>query len=298
MHPERRRRTEELDRLAAEGQWEALFQRLMLEEFPSEARMGWQLAFLRPFAVPRMAQILSHAGQLIHDPRKRAYDTGLIIYEIVYGGLDSPRARQMVSLINRAHHGRGIDAEDMTYVLCAFIVTPIRHIGWVGWRAVTTDEKRAAVEFFGHLGQLMNIKSIPRTYAEAEQIYDDFELRNIAPSPEGKLLGSNLIRVLKDMQPTLARSLAVPVFTTLLNDARVARAIGLRPLSGPIQRAAVGLARVRAAVQRQTPPRRKPIFTPGKAVRGIYPHGYELSDLGPPQAGAEPRSSLAATPRD
>jgi len=286
MHPERRRRTAQLAQLAADHRWETLFQRLMLEEFPSAARMGWQLAFLRPFAVPRMARTLVRAGQLVDNPRKRAYDTGLIIYEIVHGGLDSPRARAMVSLINRAHHGRAIGGDDMIYVLCAFIVTPIRHIEWVGWRALTAEEKHSAVEFFGRLGRMMNIEVVPATYPEAEQLYDDFESRNTAPSPEGRVLGSNLVRVLKDMQPAAARPLATPIFTLLLRDRRVVEAIGLQPPSALLQWAIVRAARLRAAWQRTTPPSTKPIFTPGKPVRAIYPHGYELKELGPQEADA------------
>lgn len=297
MHPERRRHTTQLLQLAAEGKWEQLYQRLMLWEFPYEARMGWQLAFLRPFAVPRMADILTSAGHLIHHPRKRAYDTGLIIYEIVHGGFDSPRAREMVSLINRAHHGRGINDEDMTYVLCAFIVTPIRHIGWVGWRQVTDDEKRSAVEFFGQLGRRMNITKIPATYTEAERLYDDFEKQNVAPSTAGEQLGANLVRVLKDMQPTFVRPLATPIFTILLNDRAVAQALGLRPLPQPLQRAAVAAMRLRATFKRETSPRTRPIFTPGKVVRGIYPHGYDLADLGPDQPPAEEsRQSSGGSP--
>ena len=286
MHPERRRRTAELEQLASEGHWETLFQRLMLQEFPSSARMGWQLAFLRPFAVPRMARTLVGAGQLVDNPRKRAYDTGLIIYEIVHGGLESPRAREMVSLINRAHHGRAIVGEDMTYVLCAFIVTPIRHIDWVGWRAVTPEEKHSAVEFFGRLGRLMNIEVVPTTWAEAERLYDDYESRHTAPSPEGRVLGINLVRVLKDMQPTAARPLAAPIFTLLLRDRRVATALGLRPPPTLVQWTTVAAARLRGLWQSTRPPRTKPIFTPGKPVRGIYPNGYDLHQLGPQEADA------------
>jgi len=66
----------------------------MLEEFPSEARMGWQLAFVRTFSSPRMAELLAATGQLTGHTMKRADDTGLMIYEIVHGGFASPRARQ------------------------------------------------------------------------------------------------------------------------------------------------------------------------------------------------------------
>ena len=47
----------------------------MLEEFPYEARMGWQLAFLRTFSSPRMAELLAGTGQLTGHTMKRPNDT-------------------------------------------------------------------------------------------------------------------------------------------------------------------------------------------------------------------------------
>lgn len=281
MHPERQRRTAELAALAQQESWEALYQRLMLDEFPYEARMGWQLAFLRPFAVPRTAATLVGSGELVHQTRKRAYDTGLVIYEIVYGGIDSARGRQMVALMNRAHHGHGIKQEDLTYVLCAFIVTPIRHIDLVGWRPVTHAEKESAAKFFARLGRLMNIREIPATYTEAEDFYDRYEAANVAPSNEGRKLGAGLIQVLKGMQPPFARPLATPVFAVLLNDPTVARAIGITPPPLPAQRLARWIMSARAAVISEMKPNNEPIFTPGMVIDEVYPRGYDLSDLGP-----------------
>ena len=281
MHPDRDRRTQVLAALADQGDWQTLYQRLTLEEFPYEARMGWQLAFLRPFAVPRMARTLVDAHQLVAQPRKRAYDTGLIIYEIVYGGFESPRAREMVRLINSSHRGFTIEAEDMTYVLCSFIVCPIRHIELLGWRALTAAERESGVQFFGRLGQLMNIEQIPLTYGEAEAYFDDYEAANVAGSSSARLLTTKLIAVLKNMQPAPVRPLAAPIFTLLLNDRRVAAALGLRPPGRVTQRFVRRLLKARGAVKRHRPPSRKVIFTPGKKVREMYPDGYQLSDLGP-----------------
>lgn len=281
MHPERRQRTVSLSELARDGEWQTLYQRLTLNEFPYEARMGWQLAFLRPFAVPRMAQTLVGARQLVDQPRKRAYDTGLIIYEIVYGGFESDRAREMVRLINRSHHGHEIIAEDMTYVLCCFIVCPIRHIELAGWRPLTEPERESAMQFFGRLGELMNIADIPSSYAEAEQFFDSYEDTHIESSDSGRILTSNLVQVLKDMQPVFARPFAIPVFTLLLNDARVAGALGLHRPRKATQAALRTLLRLYGAAKRQRPPSRKAVFTPGKPVREMYPEGYKLDDLGP-----------------
>ena len=280
MHPDRQQRTRALAELAEHDDWQALYQRLTLEEFPYEARMGWQLAFLRPFAVPRMAKILVDARQLVDQPRKRAYDTGLIIYEIVHGGFDSPRAREMVRLINRSHHGFQIAPEDMTYVLCCFIVCPMRHIELLGWRRLTAPERESGVRFFGRLGELMNIENIPRSYAEAEAIFDTYEASNVAVSQSSQLLTDNLIRVLKDMQPLIARPFAVATFTLLLNDRRVASALGLHPPRRSTERVVRQLLRVFGTAKRQLPPSKKVIFTPGHSGPEMYPNGYELADLG------------------
>src|SRR3954463_7295996 len=55
VHDERRQRLEEIDALDLESDWLEIYRRLTLWELPAEARFGFQLAFYRPLAVPRMA---------------------------------------------------------------------------------------------------------------------------------------------------------------------------------------------------------------------------------------------------
>ena len=281
MHPDRRKHTEAINRLATDGQWEEVYRRIMLEEFGHEARMGWQLAFLRPFCAPRMARILVASGNIVQQPLKRAYDTGLIIYEIVYNGLDSPAGRKMVSLMNRAHHGRSIVDEDMTYVLCAFIVAPYRYMSWTGWRRLTDIDRQASLEFYRRMGRLMNIKTMPGSYQEAEQILDDYEARYVVPNDDARLLGENLIKVLKGRLPGPAKPIATPLFTAFIDDARISRALGYTPLPRPAQAVVRGLGRLYGLVQAQLPYETKPVFTPGNKAGKAYPHGYTLDDLGP-----------------
>ena len=294
MHPKRQARTEALNHLADQDEWEQYYQRLMLWEFPREARMGWQLAFLRTFAVPRMAQTLVDAGQLVDSPLKRAYDTGLIIYELVYGGTDSPRGRQMVSVMNRAHHGQGIVDEDMTYVLCAFMVTPLRYIQRTGWRPLTDNDQHASWAFYARLGKLMNIATIPDNYQAAAAFYDQYEAAMVAPSPAGNLLGTNLIKVLKYRFPAPARPVAAPLFVLLLADPAITEALGLTAPPQLLQRLTDKTCAVFGTISRRLPPRTTGIFTPGMATdKHQYPNGYHLSDLGPAETR---KSSLARRP--
>lgn len=281
MHPDRRRRTADLELLAQAGRWQEVYRRLALYEFGHEIRMGLQLAFLRPFCAPRMAKVLVEAGNLINEPLKRAYDTGLIIYELIANGTDSNTGHRMVSVMNRAHHGRGITDEDMTYVLCAFIVCPLRYVAWTGWRPLTDVDRDAALHFYRDMGRLMNIKTMPETYAEAERILDDYEAANIVPSPEAKLLGDNLIEVLKDRLPGPARPIARQLFSILIDQPQVSRALGYTPLPAPAQTAVRTLGRGYGLIQRQTRPSDRPVFVPGNKAGKAYPHGYTLDQLGP-----------------
>jgi hypothetical protein len=281
MHPGRRLRTQHLKELGAAGDWEDLYRQTMLWEFGHEARMGWQLAFLRPFCTPGMAKTLVDAGHLVHSPLKRAYDTGLIIYEIVYHGLEHPRARQMVSIMNQAHHGRNLKEIDMTYVLSAFIVAPYRYIKWAGWRPLLDVEKQAAVRFYDRLGELMNIENRPASFEEAEAFLDAYEAKNVIPSPDAAILGSKLMEVFRGRLPKPLRSRAVPLFGVLLNDRRIDAALGYTPPSRPLQVAADVVAKLYAAVHAWLPPMTKPLFTPGNKAGHAYPTGYKPEDLGP-----------------
>ena len=282
MHRDRRRRITELQELGQRGEWEALYQRLMLIEFPREARMGWQLAILRTAAAPRMARIMTAAGHFVEQPVKRAYDTGLIIYELVHGGPESERGRAMIRLMNRSHHGRGIDQEDLTYVLCAMIVAPFRYIEHAGWRPLTALELRSGVECWRDIGRRMAIDRLPEDYADAARLFDSYEDRHVAPSPEGSLIGDRMIFALKHRLPGPGRPIARLVFVSQLRDPRVITALGLEPAPRPVQRVADAAARIHGLVQRQRRPRTEPIFTPGQKAGTIYPHGYQLDQLGPP----------------
>lgn len=279
MHPSRLRSLEQLRDLAAQERWEELYQRTMLWEFPNEALLGFQLAFYRPFAVPRMAEILTGTGQFVQSTEKRSYDTGLIMYEILHAGLDSPVAHQMVAMINRMHRKYDIEAEDFTYILNAFIVVPLRHIDRVGWRPLLDIEREASWRFYQSLGHLMGISAIPTSFRAAERMLDDYEQRMCATSPQGRELGAAVLRVLRRRLPLPLRPIAGRVNAALIGDPLVSGAIGLPP-AGAVQTLMTSLAHVTAALTRRRAAPQQSWFTPGQAAGRIYRHGYQIDDLG------------------
>lgn len=279
MRNSRRRRLAELSEIAETGDWEQVYRRFALWEFPSEVRMGFQLAFLRPFAVPRMADVLLRAGSITQDPEKRAYHTGIVIHELIVDGLEGPRGRRMVAHMNRRHRDPHILQEDLTYVLCAFIVVPVRYAMRVGWRPVSAIEREASLRFYQRMGALMNIRDIPATYEAAAAILEHYERRNIAPSAGGLQLGRDVIGVLRRRLPAPLRPLAEPMFTSQLADERLIAALGLTKPGRTAKALSSALVRVRRKVEplRQAPT--KPSFYPGQSAGRIYPHGYTLDQV-------------------
>lgn len=279
MRNSRRRRLTELHAIAETGDWEQVYRRFALWEFPSEVRMGFQLAFLRPFAVPRMAEVLLRAGSITQDPEKRAYHTGIVIHELIVDGLEGARGRRMIAHMNRRHRDPQILQEDLTYVLCAFIVVPVRYAMRVGWRPVTAVEREASLRFYQRMGELMNISEIPPSYEAAEGILEDYERRHIAASAGGLRLGQDVIGVLRRRLPAPLRPLAEPMFTSQLDDERLITALGLMPPGRTAKALASALAQLRRKVEplRQAPA--KPSFYPGQAAGRIYPQGYTLEQV-------------------
>ena len=220
-NPNRARRTAELDQLDPAVDWHEIYKRLTLWELPAEARFGFQLAFYRPFAVPRMAVVLERTGHFRRDTVRRAYDTGLVIHEIIWGGVDSERGRRMVKLMNALHDRPDIHAEDMTYVLTALAVVPIRFMDRYGWRRVTAKEREATWRFCDVLGERMGIAERPASYSAAEDWLSRYEAAHLAPSPAGAGLTKAVLNTLRNRLPAPARPFAAQITSALVGDPKV-----------------------------------------------------------------------------
>lgn len=281
LHEERRRRTAELAALDPEYDWLQIYQRLILWELPAEARFGFQLAFYRPLAVPRMAELLHSTGHMQFDTTRRAYDTALVLHEIIYCGVDSERGRRMVRLMNRLHDRPDIHAEDMTYLLSALMVVPTRFMDRWGWRTVTEAERHATWRFWDELGERMSIAVRPGSYDDAVALVDRYEPAHFAPSEAGALLTRAALDALRDRLPRPARPLAPRLTSALVGDPNVSRALSLPVPNRASMGVVTGAGALRRIIQRRQPPTSEGWFTPGQAAGRVYPHGYELDQLGP-----------------
>jgi len=280
VHPQRYEVQQQLETMNPQHQAHEIYRTSTMLEFPWETRFGLNLAFYRPLAVPRMAALLAHTGHIAHQPRKRAIDTGLLMYELIEHGFDHPRGREVVRGLNRMHHRWSIENEDYLYVLASFVVVPVRWIDEVGWRATTPTEREAAAVFYRDLGRRMNIEGIPASYAEFAGLFDDYERTHVAYSAEGAAQMVATQSVIDEQLPRRLRWLGHPAISALL-DERLTRALGVRPASPVVRRLIHAALAARGFLVRRQPPRETPWFKPGRTIRGLYPEGYRLDQLGP-----------------
>lgn len=281
LHEERRRRTAELAAMDPEKDWHEIYRRLTLWELPAEARFGFQLAFYRPLAVPRMADVLHSTGHMQFDTTRRAYDTGLVMHEIIWGGAKSERGRQMVRLMNRLHDRPDIYDEDMTYLLGALMVVPIRFMDRYGWRTVTDAERHATWRFWDDLGERMGIAVRPNSYGDAEARLAGYDETHFAPNQSGAELTRAALNALRDRLPRPLRPSADQLTSTLLADRELSHALSLPRPNRALAVFVATVAGIRKFAQRGRPPFAEPWFAPGQPAGNVYPNGYQLDQLGP-----------------
>lgn len=249
-------------------------------DLAADMHMGFRASYYRTFGVPRIARLLAETGQIKAEPLRRAVDTGLIMYELIDAGTDTPRGRQVIRMLNRIHGCWNIEAEDFLYVLCTFIVVPVRWIDDFGWRSCTQIERQAVTDFYREVGRLMGIAGLPHSYADAARALDDYEAANVAYSPEGAALMADTQRVLAAHLPAPLRPFTDRITALYLTD-QLCAAVGIHPPSRPSRTMFRGLMWTRRQIVRRRPPPSEPRFTPGQPTPDVYPAGYQLPDLGP-----------------
>ncbi len=278
-HPRRFERVQQLQQLDPDRDAHTIYRASALLEFPADTTIGLNLAFCRTFAVPRIAALLARTGEIERGPDKRALDTGLFMYELIDYGLGHPRGREVVRALNRMHRRWPISNEDYLYVLSAFVVVPTRWIDAHAWRPTTAVERHATAEFYRGLGRRMHVEELPTSYGEFVAYFDSFERQHVGYSAAGARQMAATQRVFRDRLPGPLKPFAALLTRALPSD-DLNLALGLGAAS-PLERRLIKAAlRARARATLRLEPPDASWFTAGQQVR-IYPHGYELGDLGP-----------------
>jgi hypothetical protein len=256
-------------------------------EFPWDYRRALELALLRTFAVPGIADLLVATGEFTRSPQRRYDDTAILMGELGAYGYDSERGRTALRRINRAHGHYRIANDDMLYVLSTFVLDPVRWIDRYGWRRLLPQERVAAYAFYREVGLRMSIRDIPGSFEELERFSREYGAR-LQGGPATAVLREHVLGLVAGWFPRPARGIARRLVPATFDDELLA-GLGLA-VPPPWQRAAARRAlRTRAAVVTHLRPREVAAFDDGsvrfRAYPG-YPDGYALEQIGAPDPPA------------
>jgi hypothetical protein len=250
-------------------------------EFPWDTVRALEIALYRTYCVPAISALLDRTGEFRHRTQQRYDDTSLIVAEMCKSGYESGRGRDALERMNFIHGHFKISNADYLYVLSTFIYEPIRWIDKFGWRKLCEQEKLGAYYFWREVGKRMGIKDIPPTFEKFEQYNLNYERDKFRYADSNKNVGSATRDLFASWFPRLFTPMVRHGIYAML-DERMLQAFGFpRPLPflPPLARFALKL---RGKFVRFLPPRKKPHFFTDIPNR-TYPHGYEISKLGPPR---------------
>jgi hypothetical protein len=250
-------------------------------EFPWDNIRALEIALYRTYCVPSISALLDKTGEFRQRAQQRYDDTALIVAEMCKWGYDSERGRQALERMNWIHSHFKIANADYLYVLSTFIYEPIRWIELFGWRKMCVQEKLAMYYFWCEVGKRMGIQNIPPTYEEFEQYNRDYEHKKFRYADTNRRVGTATRDLFAAWFPRLLAPMVRHGIYAMLDD-RMLEAFGFpRPLPFMPKLARFAL-KLRGKAVRFFPPRQQPHFFVDIPNR-TYPHGYEISKLGPPR---------------
>lgn len=282
--------------LDAESDHHEIYRILATHEFPWDLNQALSFALFRTYAVPTIGSLLHRTGEFTERTQKRYEDTVLLMDAVLEHGPTSTTGHDAVRRINQMHGAYDISQDDLRYVLCTFVVTPIRWLEQYGWRRLTDHEKTASANYYREVGRLMGISELPRTWREFASLMDAYERERFAYDVGSVAVAESTLSLLADLPPNdrLPDALVRQMSLALMDEPLLA-AFGFRPPSRAV-RAAVRLGlRARGRVVRRLPARTTPVFGRELPTLSLYPDGYDVRELGSfPNGCRAPRPERAS----
>jgi ER-bound oxygenase mpaB/B'/Rubber oxygenase, catalytic domain len=247
-------------------------------DFPWDVEKSLDLAFFKTYATPSISALLDRTGEFRRRGQKRYDDTRLILAEMLDHGIAGERGTTAQRLMNRMHGRFPIANEDYLYVLSALILEPLRWNDRFGWRPYTSNERLAHFNFWCAIGRRMGIRDLPPTLDELERFNVTYERDRFRYADSNRAVADATLRVFVRWYPAPLRPLVDLFVRALLEDA-VLDAFGYRRPARWARALVFAALRVRAAVLRRAPRRRRPHLITEDRIRS-YPHGYRVEELG------------------
>ena len=151
--------------------------------------------------MPSIGRLLHETGEFTERVQKRYDDTALILDAVLEHGFASAQGRAAIRRMNRMHGAYPISHDDLRYVLCTFVVVPIRWIDELGWRRLSEHERVAAAHYYRELGRHMGIRDVPATHREFAEVLDAYERERFAFDPGGRAVADATLELFTTFRP-------------------------------------------------------------------------------------------------
>lgn len=258
-----------------------IYRILVACEFPWDMNQSLSFALYRTYAISSIGRLLYQTGEFTQHTQRRYDDTVVILDTILEHGLSSEAGRTALRRMNQMHGAYDISNDDKLYVLCTFVVVPIRWLDRYGWRRLTEAERRASANYYGELGKHMGIQAIPATHQEFADFLDRYEEEHFGFDKGSLAVSEATLRLMATFPPNhLAPGALVDRFAKALMDDRLLAAFGYQQPPHWERATASGALRLRGAIVRFLPPRKEPLYPHQRRSIRSYPHGYDIAKLG------------------
>ncbi|MDR7363877.1 oxygenase MpaB family protein [Nocardioides marmoribigeumensis] len=260
---------------------EEIYRISFLHEFPWDLNQALSFALFRTYAVPSIGRLLFETGEFTERTQRRYDDTVLLLEDALVQGLGSEAGRVAVRRVNQMHAMYAISNDDMRYVLCTFVVVPIRWMDELAWRPFCEAEKVASAEYYRSLGRLMGIKGIPETWQDFAEAMDAYEARRFAYDEGARRVADATLDLLCTFPPNhLLPAAAVKRFSYALMDDALLEAFGYPHPSAAMRWAARAGLRARGLGLRLSRPRLEPFYAADLPQVRSHPDGHDAARLG------------------
>ena len=271
--------SKEIEQLDPSADYERIVYLLSTFEFAWDIEKALEFALFRTYGVPSISGLLSKTGAFRKDTQKRYDDTELLLAEIAESGQDSVRGQVAMTRINDMHGRYRISNDDMLYVLSTFVTEPKHWMDRFGYRAMTTVEIDASVNYYRALGKKMGISDIPQGFDAFNTYKNTYEANHFRYAPSNaEIANATRDLLLSFYLPQRLVPLGRPVVHALC-DPRLRQAMGFADPPYWQEKLVAKTLKARAKLLCLLPARLRPRLI-SERRRKTYPQGYQIGQLG------------------
>jgi hypothetical protein len=262
-----------------EVQWAEIYGITTGHEFPWDSQRATELALVRTYAVPAIAELLARTREFIDNAEKRYDDTAVILVEsgnYISGKTDDPTP---IRRLNRMHGSYDIPNDQFLYVLATFVVMPRRWIDRYGYRPLTVAEVESMVRYWQRMGELMGIANVPADYDGFADYLDTYEHERFGYSSSGRAISDATFDLVDSWYPAALRPLVRWAGIAML-DTPLRRALGYDDPPAVVATGFEAALQVRKRVIKWLPARRDYVSPLDRLRLRTYPGGYDVAQVG------------------